>query len=147
MFFFKNFLISGFAVYGFCHYFGAPKKSIPISCAIGGIVWIIYKYIVTYYSNYLLAGFASALALGLLGEFFARIIKTPATIFIIPGLVPMVPGAGMYYSMYYLIYNEYSKFQSVAIETFYIAASLAIGIVASSAITKTIKFLFIKKVG
>ncbi|MGO1579861.1 MAG: threonine/serine exporter family protein [Peptoniphilaceae bacterium] len=141
MFYLSQFFIAAFATMGFLFYFNCPRKAIPISCFFSGLAWLIYKIIILKYSNYFLAGFTSAFILGLIGESAARILKKPATIFILPGLIPMVPGAGMYYSMYYLIYEDYSSFQNVAIETFYISSSLAIGIVASSAFTKFIKIL------
>ncbi|EFI42318.1 threonine/serine exporter family protein [Peptoniphilus sp. oral taxon 386] len=136
MYYIIQFLIAAFTTMGFTFYFNCPKRAIPISCFFSGISWLIYKIIVIKYQDYFLAGFTSAFILGLIGESAARIMKNPATIFILPGLIPLVPGAGMYYSMYYLIYQNYPSFKMEAIKTFYIAASLAIGIVAASTFTK-----------
>ena len=75
--------------------------------------------------SYILSGVISAFIIGIFSEFFARKLKMPATIFLIPGLVPLVPGAGMYYTMYYLIQQQYDSFQNKAIETLFLAGSLA----------------------
>ncbi|RVU55176.1 threonine/serine exporter family protein [Anaerosphaera multitolerans] len=139
MYYLTQFLIATFAAMGFAFYFNCPKKAIITSCLFAGIAWTIFKFTLIKTNNYFLAGLYSAFILGLLGEFAARKLKNPATVFIIPGLTPMVPGAGVYYSMYYLI-NENSKLaQESALETFFIASSLAVGLVASLSVIKVIK--------
>ncbi|WP_274382453.1 threonine/serine exporter family protein [Peptoniphilus asaccharolyticus] len=46
----------------------------------------------------------------------------------------------MYYTMYYLIEQNYVAFQDKAIETIFLAGSLAAGVVVSSSIIKIISF-------
>ena len=144
LYYIGQFLIASFATLGFTFYFYLPKNMVAVTSIFSGIAWVIYKVVVSNYNNYFLAGFLSAFALGIIGECASRIMKKPATLFILPGFIPMVPGAGMYYSMYYLIYQDYSKFVDVTIQTFYIAASLAIGIVFALNVVKF--FVLFKKI-
>ncbi|SHG93166.1 Uncharacterized membrane protein YjjB, DUF3815 family [Anaerosphaera aminiphila DSM 21120] len=134
-----QFLIATFAAMGFAIYFNCPKKAIFISCIYGGISWIIYKFTLLQTNNFFIAGCFSTFVLGFIGEFAARRMKKPATVFILPALTPMVPGAGMYYTMYYLINDNTKLAQQSAIETFLIASSLAVGIVASTSIINAYK--------
>ena len=145
MFYLTQFLIAAFAVLGFALLFNCPIKIVPVASLFSGIAWLVYKIIIMKYGNFFMAGFMSAFVLGIIGECAAIIFKKPATLFILPGLLPMVPGAGMYYTMYYLIYNDNTKFQESALETFYIASSLAIGIVAATAFIKIFKTTIKKK--
>lgn len=144
-FYLSQFIIAFFATMGFAMFFNCPKRILTMACFVSGIIWVIYKYLVLNTDNVILAGFTASFILGLLSEICARKFKTPAILFILPGLVPMIPGAGTYYSMYYLIYGEYKTFQSVASETFYILIALALGVVASAGIARAILTIKYKK--
>lgn len=142
IFYLSQFIIAFFATLGFAMFFSCPKRILPMACFVSGIIWVIYKYLVLQTNNVILAGFTASFLLGITSEICARKYKTPAILFILPGLVPMIPGAGTYYSMYYLIYAEYKTFQNVASETFYILIALALGVVASAAFSRA--FITIK---
>ena len=45
------------------------------------------------------ASFFSALAIAFMAHLFARIFKAPVTVFLIAGILPTVPGAGIAYSI------------------------------------------------
>ncbi len=57
---------------------------------------------------------------GTLGELFARYFKKPATVYIIPGIVPLVPGAGMYYTMLALVEKDFLLAANNGTETFFL---------------------------
>ena len=59
---------------------------------------------------------------------FAITQKTPVTVFLLTGIFPLVPGAGIYYTAYYFIQNENTLALAEGISTFKIAVALAIGI-------------------
>ena len=54
--------------------------------------------------------------------------KSPVTVFLLTGIFPLVPGAGIYYTAYYFIQNENTLALAKGISTFKIAVALAIGI-------------------
>ncbi|WP_138158967.1 threonine/serine exporter family protein [Peptoniphilus catoniae] len=136
MYYIYQFIIVFFATIGFNLHFNCPRRAIIITSILSALVWCLFKFIIINYGNYPFASFISALVLGLSGEFLARLIKKPATISIIPGLIPMVPGAGIYYAMYYFIYGDYGESANHAINTLWISIYLALGIFSSFAITK-----------
>ena len=61
-------------------------------------------------------------------RFFAIRHKAPVTIFLLPGIFPLVPGAGIYYTAYYFLQGEEVLFASKGAETFKVALALALGI-------------------
>ena len=61
-------------------------------------------------------------------RFFAIRHKAPVTIFLLPGIFPLVPGAGIYYTAYYFLQGEQELFASKGGETFKVALALALGI-------------------
>src|SRR5699024_7858313 len=89
--------------------------------------------------NYIISSFISAFFIGLCGEILSRLLKSPATLFVLPGMISLVPGGGMYYAMSHLIEQNYEAFVLKAVETFLIAASLSMGIVFSTLFSRSLK--------
>ena len=137
--------IAAIATGGFAVQFNAPRKTLVPASIGGGISWVLYDYIMKSGSNFILAGFISAFIVGTFGELLARKFHCPATLFSLPGLIPLVPGAGMYYTMSHLIEQNYDMFLKTSVETFFTAAALSVGIVTSSIFSKSLKGFKIKK--
>ena len=72
--------------------------------------------------------FLASLALASYSEIMARVRKTTVTTFLISGLFPLVPGAGMYYTMLAIVHNDLSEALSTGISTLSTAAVMALGI-------------------
>lgn len=145
MMYFKAFLLSAVATFGFAMIFQAPRHTILPACIASGISWVIYDICRDMYMNYMLSAFLAAVSVGTFGEFLSRRYHSPATLFILPGLIPLVPGAGMYYSMTHLIAQEYSKFIEIGAQTFFTAAALSIGVVVSSNFSRSLKRVKLRK--
>ena len=62
-------------------------------------------------------------------QLMARVLKAPATVFIFPSIVPLVPGNGLYYTMRYIVAGEWDLAVSRAMETLKVAVAIAFGIV------------------
>jgi len=134
-----QFIFSFFATAGFSIFFNAPFKSILPTGIAGALSWTLYYIINQNYNHKIIGVFLGAFLVGLFGEFLAIKLKKPATVFITPGIVPLVPGAGMYYTMLNLVQNNFSKAASFGAETFFLAASIAIGVIASTIFSRSIR--------
>ena len=51
--------------------------------------------------------------------------ECPVTIFLISGIFPLVPGAGVYWTAYYIVMDELGQ----AVQTGYLAVKVAVAIV------------------
>lgn len=69
-------------------------------------------------------------------DLMAHIVKVPATVMIIPGIVPLVPGGRLYYTMLGAVSENMSLFSENGTAALQIAAGLAIGIIAVTAISR-----------
>ena len=74
------------------------------------------------------ANLLGAAAITLLAPFFARIKKAPVTIFLIPGFLTLVPGAGLYRSVHYFFIGNRSMGAAYLVQTLQIAGVIALGI-------------------
>ena len=60
------------------------------------------------------ASFLGSLILGLMSHTMSRRYKRPVIIFIVPGIIPLVPGGAAYEATRYLVSNDYTN----AVNTF-----------------------------
>lgn len=133
----KQFIVAGIATFGFAKYFNVKLKAPLIAASLaGGLSWMIYNIIYYSHGSKVLGALFGTLTLGILGEFLSRKFKFPATIFITPGIVPLVPGAGMYYTALHFVNGDFQQLLQVGSETIFIAGAIALGILASSLFSK-----------
>lgn len=108
-------------------------------CCIGGTVgWLVYLLAMLVCDNDLISYFLAAMAISLYSEIMARIRKCPVTGYILISFFPLVPGAGIYYSMRYAMQGDTAMFLHEGLHTLGIACCLAVGVlVVSSAVKMT----------
>ena len=137
-----QFFLSTLATYGFTIYFKLPKRVRIITSALSGFIWVVYELLFDFSNNYMISYLLSSFLIGVCSEYFAVHFKKPATVFTLPCLVPLVPGAGMYYIMYYFIESNYAVMREHLIKTTLTTSALALGIVLSQGIVRIIRELF-----
>ncbi|MDD7363340.1 MAG: threonine/serine exporter family protein [Peptoniphilus sp.] len=133
------FIVSICATIGYAIPVEAPKRSVVSSSLSGGVSYLLYLLIIEMNGSASFGAFLAAFLMGVLGEFFSRRYKMPATIFIMPPLITLVPGGGMYYMMSYLIQDNMDLFLREAVDTFSIAVALSLGIVTSGLFSKSLR--------
>jgi uncharacterized membrane protein YjjB (DUF3815 family) len=93
-----------------------------------------------FYPNAALASvFLGAVAAAVYSEIMARIRKTPATIFSIPGIFPLVPGVDAYRTIQLLSEQDYTAAMAFGVSTAAKASLIAFGILFVSAVFRKIK--------
>ena len=103
-----QFVFAMIATIAFALLFCAPKKELVFCGLSGALGWIVYY------------------------------IRNPATVYLLCGIFPLVPGAGIYYTAYYLITKESALFSAKGLETFEIALAIVFGIIFGFAIPEAI---------
>ncbi|CAK7022303.1 threonine/serine exporter family protein [Tissierella carlieri] len=140
----KQLVLSFLSTIGFSVLFSSPKETLGYAGLNGSIGWTLYYITTKVFHSNITGTFFGAVTVGLLGEFLARLRKKPATIFITSGIVPLVPGAGMYYTMLAIIENDFTMAATKGVETFFIAAAIAVGIIISSGFSRSIRRVKLK---
>lgn len=134
-----QFVISFIATIGFGIFFGAPFSSIIPTGFSGAISWVVYYFFANNLGGPIAATFIASFCVGIFGEALAIKYRKPATVFITPGIVSLVPGAGTYYTMLYLVDKDFVNAANFGAQTFFVAAAIAIGIVTASVFSRSIK--------
>lgn len=131
-----------FGTLGFSILFGLRRKRLIISTLGGLIVWGVYAIMNLFVpENLFLCNFIPALVGTLYSQVMARIIKTPATMFIFTSLVVLVPGGMLYYSMRSIVLGDTLDGITRILETLEVSVALAFGIVVIMAITKIVYYI------
>lgn len=108
--------------------YGVPR-SCYFSCAVTGcICWIVYCFLLTP-CGAVAACFGATLLVTLIARGLAVRKKCPVLVFLIPGIFPMIPGAGIYWTAYYLVMDQVSQALSTGYDAIKCAAALVLGIV------------------
>ena len=104
-------------------------------CALGGAIsWLVYCLVLEFGGGDIAAYFWAALAASAYSEIMARIRKYPAISYLVVSIFPMIPGAGVYYTMNYAVRGDMEMFASKGMHTAAIAGIMAVGILLASTI-------------
>lgn len=118
----------------FCGILNVKDIKIMLIAAFGGgLGWLAYL-LAAPLNSVVAQNLVAAVTVALFSEFMSRICKAPSTVFLVVGILPMVPGGGIYYTMEYGVQGNTEMFIEKGIETFAIAGAIAIGVSLASAI-------------
>ena len=134
----KEITVSIIATLGFGIIFNIKGKNLFFASLGGGLSWLVYKLSLNHSGSVTLALFISSIVFSAYSEILARVLKSPVTTFIICALIPLVPGGGMYYTMYEIVQGNIDKSLQLGLNTLASAGALALGIIFVSTITKIV---------
>lgn len=116
--------------------FNIDRKKILLAGTCGALGWIVYCIVFYFYKSAVASSFAGAFAVGLFSEIMARIVKTPATMFSIPGMFPLVPGFYGYDTVRNMVEGNMTEAMNRGILTIGVGGAIAFGIMISIALVK-----------
>ena len=123
-----QFFLAGVGTLSFAVLFACPRRTLPYCALVGAVGWFVYEIAVLYGASTSTASLIAVIPLTLLARLFAVVLKSPVTVFLLTGIFPLVPGAGIYYTAYYFIQGDNALSLANGISTFKIAVALAVGI-------------------
>lgn len=139
-----NFIFSALATAGFSIFFNSPKRSLIPVGIIGGIGWTIYMLLFNLSGNAILANFFAASFVSIISEILARKMKFPAIIFVVPGILPLIPGLNLYRAMLSLVEGSYTDAISIGTNAGFVSAAIAMGILLITSLVNTYYIIIAK---
>ena len=104
-----------------------------ILCTIGGgLSWLVYRVARELGCGDIVCYFWSALFASVYSETMARVRKYPAISYLVVSIFPLIPGAGVYYTMTYAVLGQMDQFARQGMHTAAIAGIMAVGILLGS---------------
>ena len=117
----------GFSILFNIHFPGA------LLCALGGsLAWAVYAIALRFSGSEIIGYFWGAVFASAYSETMARIRKYPAISYLVVSIFPLIPGAGVYYTMTHAVRGEMELFASRGMFTAAIAGVMAVGILLVS---------------
>ena len=118
--------------------FGVPRK-FYLKCGVVGMAgWLAYLLSVRYLPLGPAGGtFIAATLVAVLSHFSARRFKCPSTVFLICGIFPLIPGAGVFWSSYFVVSTQMESAFASGFSAVKITLAIVLGIVLSANIFRS----------
>ena len=126
---FLQVLMGTIGTLGFSVTFNLRGKKLLLATLGGALSWTICLLLEGAFSSEPTRYFFSAIFVAVYAEILARVMKTPTTTFLIPGIIPHIPGGSLYHTMRFALNRQWTDCLSRAFYTLKLAMSLALGMI------------------
>lgn len=131
-------VLAGLGTLGFALYYHVRPRHIPMAALGGAIAQLCCALVDHAGGGLLLSSLVAALAICVWSETMARVRRAPANVFLIPGVVPLLPGGKLYYAMSGLIQSDHAAFVSYGTQAIFVTFGVVGGIVLASETVKIV---------
>ena len=116
--------------FAFADLFGVPRAQYSSSGLIGAVGWCLYLVLVRYAGcGPTIAIILSSVLICVLSRIFAVMQKCPAQVFLLCGIFPLVPGAGIFWCTYYLVSADLPQALATGFGALKAAVAIVLGII------------------
>ena len=123
-----------FGAFSFARLFDLDMPNSLIAGLTGLFCWVLVVLAEGWGFNTFAAFFLGSAGVTLASEILCRVRRCPVTIFLVTGIIPMVPGGLLYLTMRAGVSGDWSLFTSFGLEATLTAAAIAAGIIAVTAL-------------
>jgi uncharacterized membrane protein YjjB (DUF3815 family) len=116
-----------------------PKKMLPLAMLSCGVVWATQALFRQWPGPQ--AAFLTAMALSVSANVYARLKSRPAQLFLLPGLLLLVPGSFGFRSLDAVLRGNYTAGASQLVDMFFTAGALVMGLLVSNVVVPPKKIL------
>ena len=128
-------LVTAFAgSWGFAMLFHVRREKLLLASLGGLLAWGVYLLMGWVTDQDVVRYFVASVVLTVYAETLARLVKCPATLFIVTASIPLIPGGSLYRTMQYFMRNDLAAFSSQALTTVLLAVAIAVGMLVPTAI-------------
>ena len=133
----QQFLLFGFLVtLGFCILLNAPKNLYILISGIGAVGMMAMAFMKISDYGIIIASFIGSSMIAILSEMCSRAGKEATTIFILPGIIPFVPGSALYRTMEEMLNGDIQRSLDIGSEALVTAGSIAVALILIASMTR-----------
>ena len=125
-------LVGAIGCIGFSILFNVHGKGIALGMLGGAICWAAYCVTEGMGGSEATATFIASFIVAIYSEVMARVRKCPAIGYLVLGLIPLIPGSSLYYTMNYAVRGNMNMFSIQGMKTIQLAGLMAAGILLVS---------------
>lgn len=130
------------ACVGFAYWFNVKGIQVLYSGIGAFFTWAVYSVCFEMTNSNFQATLFGAIFVAIFAQIMARVNRAPATIFLCVCVFPLVPGANLYYMMYYLVLENYKVAKEEAVTLVLTCVGIALGFIVVDIFNKYIVIIF-----
>ena len=130
---------------GFGVLFNVRDKNLFFAALGGAGGWFFYSLTMNLSDSSILAMLIASISISIYAEIFSRVLKNPVTLFLVCSLIPLVPGSGMYYTVFEAVEGNVFGSLNNGIETLSLAGVIAVGIILVSTLSRLMQKIKIRR--
>ena len=138
-------LCGGLGTLAYALFFHVRPRHLLLATLGGALSWLLYLLVLARDGNVFLSALVASMGVCLWSEGMARVRKAPANIFMIPGIIPLLPGGALYYTMSALIGGDMDTVMLKGKETGLMALGIVVGILVASELVRMILWAEIRR--
>jgi len=120
---------AGVGTVAFAVLYAVPRKHY-LPCGLIGLVgWLVYRLVAMLHAGMTLPVFAATFVVVFFSRLMAVRRQCPATVFLITGIFPLVPGAQIYWAAYYLVTGQLSDAMTSGLNAIKAIIAIVLGII------------------
>lgn len=119
---------------GFSVLFNVRGKRLGIIALASALSWLGYVLCDMHGAGPFWAIFCGTTVAGLISEVFARVVKAPVLMLLVPILIPLIPGGTLYNMMSSLVRSRHELFLHYARQLMEEAGAIALGIICCASL-------------
>lgn len=125
---------------GFSALFGAPRRYY-LDCGLAGTAgWAVYLLLASAGPTHVVgAAFLGALAVAVMAHLLAVTRRCPVTVFLICGIIPLVPGGGIFWTAYYIVTNQLRLAATTGFTALKVTIAIAGAIILAAALASRLQ--------
>ena len=125
--------------------FRVPGRALIPGGLAGAAGWFAYSLFVLYFDNVILGCLCGGLAVAAVAEVSASWLRSPVTVFAVPGIIMLVPGLLAFDAMDAFLEGNYVAGLGLVIQTLFIAGAITTGLVLASGCLSGLRVAMRKK--
>ncbi len=139
-------LISAFTgSLGFAVLFHVGREKLFLAGFGGFLSWAVYQLMGIWVVSDVPRFFVSSVVITIYAEVLARVMKCPATIFLVVCTIPLIPGGGLYRTMRYFMLGDYAACSQQGLTTVFLAVAISVGVLLPTTVFQMIRTVKGKK--
>lgn len=117
---------------GFALIYNIHGKNLVIASFGGAFGWMFYLIADRFMPSAIIPYFIAGIAVAFYSEVAAKIFKSPVTVYLMPGFIPLVPGLTIFRTMEACLFGDITAFAEGLVNTLKIGGAISLGLILMS---------------
>ena len=127
-------LMGAIGTLGFSIYFRVSERNVAAATFGGALGWGVYLLCFHLWGNVFAANVVATAVVYFWSVAMARELKAPSNTYLIPGIIPLLPGGPLYYTMAGLVGGDRALFTKNGTTTMLVTFGMVTGMVAAAVV-------------